>query len=264
MADFPFFFANQWLFGLTIAALLLGLAELGYRIGLRLYRAHDDARRCQISAVQGAILGLLGLLLGFTFSMAVNRYETRRQLVLKEANAVGTAWLRAGLLPEAQRTTTRELFRRFVETRLKYQKVADDPVQLAEGLRLCGEIEADLWQQAEAAGKVAPTPLTATFVLALNEMIDTDAERIDAHRNLLPAAVWVLLLIVAASGCLTSSYGSGAQGVRLGFTSVLLPLLISVVIIFIYDILHTHQGVVSVSQRPLIELLQTMQAQAGK
>ncbi|MDR3405007.1 MAG: hypothetical protein P4L99_21070 [Chthoniobacter sp.] len=264
MNDFPVIFRNQWLFGLFVALLLLGLAEMGYRIGLRLYARKDEARRSQIGGVQGAILGLLALLLGFTFSMAVSRYETRREMVLKEANAAGTAWLRAGLLPEAERAPARELLRRFVETRLKYQQVGYDPALLAEGLSLSTQIENELWQHAEGAARTAPTPITATFIVALNEMIDTDAARIDAHRNQLPVAVWVLLMIVAASGCLTSAYGSGAQGARSAFTSSLLPLLITVVIIFVYDLLHSHQGVVTISQAPLVELLKNMSLPAGK
>jgi hypothetical protein len=260
MNEPPLLFQNQWLFGLIIAALLLGLSEAGYRIGLRLYATKDEARRSQIGGVQGAILGLLGLLLGFSFSMAVSRYETRRAMVLKEANAVGTAWLRAGLLPEAQRGASKALLRRFVETRLKYQAVSYDRAALAEGLRLSAEIEGDLWKNAEAAAKAAPTPITAIYINALNDLIDTDAERIDAHRNQLPMAVWILLVVVASAGCLTSAYGSGAQGAHSGFTSAVLPVLISIVIVFIYDLLHTHQGVVTISQQPMIELLQTMQA----
>ena len=264
MNDIPIIFRNQWLFGLLVGVVLLGLAEAGYHIGLRLYATRDEARRTQISGVQAAVLGLLGLLLGFTFSMAVNRYELRRDMVLKEANAAGTAWLRASLLPETERAPARELLRRYVETRLEYQKVSDDPAQLAEGLRLSSEIEHDLWQQAEAAAKESPTPITATFINALNEMIDTDAERIAAHRNRIPTAVWVLLVLVSSVGCLTSAYGSGAQGARSAFTTFLLPLLITVVIVFIFDLMHTHQGVVSISQQPMLDLLKTMQAQAGK
>jgi hypothetical protein len=264
MTDLPWVFGNQWVFGAFVALVLLGLAEGGYRIGLRLYATADEARRSQISGVQGAILGLLGLLLGFTFSMAVNRFELRRDLVLREANAVGTTWLRTGLLPEAYRAPVKDLLRRFVENRLKYQKVAFDPAMLEEGLSVTGAIEKALWQQAEAAAKEAPTPITATFVEALNTMIDTAAERITSHRNRIPVAVWFLLLLVAAVGCLTSTYGSGALGARSAFTGLLLPLLITVVIILFFDIVHTHQGTVGISQLPLQELLQTMQAQAGK
>lgn len=264
MNDTPMLFRNQWLFGLFIAVILLALAEAGYRVGLRLYATKDEARRTQISGVQTAVLGLLGLLLGFTFSMSVNRYELRRDMVLKEANAAGTTWLRAGLLPEIERAPARDLLRRYVETRLEYQRVSDDPIQLATGLAQSGEIQRALWEQAERAAKEAPTSITATYINALNDLIDTDAERIAAHRNRIPTAVWVLLVFVSAVGCLTSAYGSGAQGARSAFTSFLLPFLITVVIIFIFDLMHTHQGVVSIGQEPMLDLLKTMQAPAGK
>lgn len=246
-----------------VALVLLGFAEIGYRLGLRLFVSRDEARREQIPGLQGAILGLTGLLLGFTFSMAVNRYEARREMVLEEANAVGTTWLRASLLPEAHRAPVKELLRRFVDVRLEYQKTSDDPARLAEGLRLGGEIEAQLWQHAEAAAQAAPTPITATFIVALNQMIDTDAARLDAGRNNIPTAVWLLLIIVTASGCLTSSYHSGAEGVRSYFTAIFLPLLMSTVIFMIFDLRRQHQGMVSVSQQPLLDLRQTMEA-AGR
>jgi hypothetical protein len=260
---FEFLLGNQWAFAVVIAAVLLSLSEVGYRIGLRLFATKDEARRSQIGGVQGAVLGLLALLLGFTFSMAVNRFELRRDLVLQEANAIGTTWLRAGLLPESHRAPVKELLRRFVAMRIKYQELTGDPAMLAEGLRRCAEIENDLWQHAEAAAREAPTPITATFIITLNEMIDLDTARVTAHRNTIPAAVWVLLVFVAACGCLTSAYGSGAQGARSSFTSAFLPLLITVVIVLVFDLMHTHQGVVSISQQPLIDLQKSMQAQGN-
>jgi hypothetical protein len=261
---FAFLFGNEWAFAILVAAVLLGLSEAGFRIGLRLYQAHDEARRSQISAVQGAVLGLLALLLGFTFSMAVNRFELRRDMVLKEANTVGTTWLRAGLLPEAHRGPVRDLLRRFVDVRIDFQRVSYDPAWLAEGLRQSAKLEDELWQHAEAAAKEAPTPITAAFILTLNEMIDTDTERVTAHRNTIPEAVWALLVFVAASGCLTSAYGSGAQAARSGFTSIFLPLLITVVIVLVYDLMNTHQGVVTISQQPMLDLQQSIRAQMGK
>ncbi|MFL6590492.1 MAG: hypothetical protein ACJ8M4_09990 [Chthoniobacterales bacterium] len=264
MSDLPFFPSNIWLFGFLVAAVLLAIAEGGYQLGLRLFSAKDEGRRSQIGGVQAAILGLLGLLLGFTFSMAVSRYEARRDLLLKEANCIGTTWLRASLLPEAQRAPVRELLLRFVRVRLETEKVSYDSGKLAEGLRRSAEIEKELWQQAEIAAKEAPTPITATFIVTLNEMIDTDAERVHAGRNRIPATVWVLLILVAACGCLTSAYGSGAQGARSAFTSAFLPLLISIVIFLIFDLRTSHQGMVSVSQEPMLDLEKMMQEQTGK
>jgi hypothetical protein len=251
-------FGDQWLVLLVVAALLLALAEAGFRVGLRLHATKDEPRRSQIGGVQGAVLGLLGLLLGFTFAMAVGRYDTRRELVLKEANAVGTTWLRAGLLPEAHRAPVKDLLRRYVDVRLKYEALSGDPAMRAEGIRLSAGIENELWRHAEAAAREAPTAVTVSFITTLNEMIDTDAERVAAHRNRIPSGVWVLLVFVAAFGCFTSSYGSGAQGARSAFTSVLLPGLITIVILLIFDLTHSRQGFIGINQQPLIDLQQSI------
>jgi hypothetical protein len=247
-------FENLWTFLLVVAIPLFCAAEVGYRVGLSLKKAKDEARRSQIGGVQGAVLGLLGLLIGFTFSMGVTRYESRRTLVLKEANAVGTTWLRAGLLPEAHRAPAKELLRRYVEVRLKYQALARDSGALSEGLRLSADLQNQLWQRAEAAAAEAPTPLTVSFINSLNEVIDTDAERVAAGRNQIPAGVWVLLIIVATSGCYISGYGSGAQGARSIFTTLFLPALITIVILLVFDLTHSLQGVIGISQQPLIDL----------
>jgi len=252
-------FNNQWTLLFVVIALLLGLAEVGYRIGLHLYKTKDEARRSQIGGVRGAVLGLLGLLLGFTFAMAVGRYETRRDLVLKEANAIGTTWLRAGLLPEAHRAPVKDLLTRYVEVRLRTQAIGRDRAKAVEGLRLSAQLQNEIWQQAEAAATESPTPLTVTFITALNEVIDTDAERIAAARNEIPTGVWMLLTLVAAFGCFTSGYGSGAQGARSIFTNLFLPALIAVVILLIFDLTHSHQGFIGISQQPLIDLLTSIQ-----
>ena len=86
-------FWNQWVVFLVQTLLCMGMAELGFRFGLHLYASHDEARKAQINGMQGAVLGLLALLLGFTFAMALTHYEARRALVLKEANAIGTSGL---------------------------------------------------------------------------------------------------------------------------------------------------------------------------
>src|SRR5882672_2785165 len=87
-------FTSQWLVIGTVSVVFLASAEIGFRLGLSLYRTKDDARKGQIGGIQGAMLGLLALLLGFTFAMAVSRYDEKRELVLQEANAIGTTYLR--------------------------------------------------------------------------------------------------------------------------------------------------------------------------
>lgn len=252
-------FSQQWSLFLAVTVLLLAFSEAGFRFGLRLYAAKDEGRKTQIGGVQGAVLGLLGLLLGFTFAMAVSHYDGRRGLVLKEANAIGTTWLRASLLPEAQVAPVKELLRRYTEARLNYQRLADDPAKLAEGLRVCAGLQAELWTHATAAAKEAPTPITATFIVALNETIDVDAERLAAGRARIPAGVWLLVIMVAACGCFTTSYGAGAEGERSTLGGVFLPLLFTVVIVLIFDLSHSRQGMITVSQQPMVDLLQSIQ-----
>jgi hypothetical protein len=96
-------FASELTAAIFASVLLIGVAEIAFRFGLRLHRQKDEARKEQIGAIQGAMLGMVGLMLGFTFAMGLTHYDTRRNLVVREANAVGTTYLRASLLPEAHR-----------------------------------------------------------------------------------------------------------------------------------------------------------------
>jgi hypothetical protein len=244
---------------LIVLAIMLGFAELGFRLGWRLHEKKDHARKGLIGGIQGAVLGLLGLLLGFTFAMAVQRYDTRRSLVVQEANAIGTTYLRASLLPDAHQAPVRELLRRYVELRLKYWPLVDDPAKLAEAMRLMGEVQAELWKHASEAAKEVPNDITAKFIEALNQTIDIDAERISALRAGIPRGVWLLLVMVAAFGCVTTSYGAGAEGTRSHLGTIFLPLLITVVIVLIFDISHSRVGLIQLGQQPLEDLQQSIQ-----
>jgi hypothetical protein len=251
--------AQEWAVLLCTAALLLVLSEAGFRFGLRLHAAHDEARKKQIGGIQGAVLVLVGLLLGFTMAMAVNRYDLRRDLVVKQANAISTTFLRASLLPNAHQAPVRDALRRYVDVKLKYPPFADNPAKPAEGTRLSADLEAELWKHATAAANEAPTNITGTFIVSLNEMIDTEAERIAAGRARIPDGVWLLVIVVAGFGCFTTSYNAGAQGARTKLASVFLPLLLTVVIVLIFDLAHPRQGLIRTSQQPLIDLQQSIQ-----
>jgi hypothetical protein len=251
-------FANQWVVCLLTAVLLLALAEAGFRLGLRLHAAKDQARKGPIGGIQGAVLGLLGLLLAFTFSIAVERYNTRRHLVLLEANNIGTTYLRGSLLPDGHQGPVKDLLRRYVDVRLKYQPLADDPAMFGEGIRSSAEIQTELWKHATEAAKEAPNPITATFIESLNETIDSDSKRITAGRAGIPSGVWLLVVMVAAFACITTGYGVGAEGARATLGSVFLPLLITAVIVLIFDLSHPRQGLIGISQQPLIDLQQSM------
>ena len=247
-------FPTQWHVLVIAGVLLLVSAELGFRWGRRLFIDRDEARKSQIGAVQGAVLGLLGLLLGFTFSMAVQRYETRRALVVGEANAIGTALLRTDFLPAAQVREASGLLARYVEARLAFHAAGRSAEAVARAEQETADLQRQLWRVAVEAGRESPTPLTAMFVSALNDVIDLDAERFAAMRNRVPGVVWLLLLGVASCGCLTSGYAAGATGKRAVFPMVILPVMLSAVMLILVDMSLERRGMIGVDQEPLRRL----------
>jgi len=252
-------FAQQWLTFVVVSVLLLGAAESGYRFGLLLYRANDIARIGQISGTQNAMLGLLSLLIGFTFVMAEGRYETRRGLVVQEANAIGTTYLRASLLPEPHKQEVENLLRRYVDLRLDFYNAGEDKVKLAAAEQAATQIHRKLWTQAVAAGQSIPSPIVATFITSLNETIDLDATRQNALHARVPVAVWLLVLAVAICGCFVTGLGAGASNERSAFANGLLPLLITVAVMLIADLDRPRGGLIRIDQGPLLNLKQSLQ-----
>jgi hypothetical protein len=252
-------FFNQWMVLLVVTGLLLVLAESGYRFGLGALRRDAETAKGHSGAVQGAVLGLLGLLLGFSFAMSVGRYDARRSLVVEEANSIGTTWLRAEFLPAPHDNAVRELLLRYTHLRVERFKSGEEPEKSASFRREVADLHQSLWAEGAAAAKAQPSPLTASFITSLNETIDLDATRMAALRNHVPGTVWLLLLVVAGCGAWASGYGSGTSGVRSVFNQSIFPLLIGVVITLITDIDRPRKGIIGVSQQPMEELLDSIQ-----
>lgn len=250
---------SDWAILLSVGAILLLATEFGYRIA----RLHSPERRSlhreQSGVLQGALLGLLGLLLGFTFAMAVGRYETRKQLVLDETNAIGTAWLRAGLLSAASRDALRSLLADYVAARIEGAAVMVDSAAFAEQTARSERDQAAMWQTIVIETKTHDTPATALFTSALNDLIDLDAKRQAASRNHVPLTVWVLLLLVSSTVCWTTGYSSGLREAgRHGLPMIILPLLFAVVITIVADLDNPRRGLIKVSQQGMLELEKTL------
>ena len=251
-------FATQWRVLVFAIALTIVATEVGFLFGLRLHRAKDSVRSAQIGVVEGGILGLLGLLLGFTFAMAVGRYEARRELVVREANAIGTTFLRASFLPDSHKAAVADLLRRYLELRVEFYESGEDRRLTDATEQRVAALQKELWSHAVAAGKESPSPILATFINSLNDMFDMDALRYEALKNHVPGVVWLLVLGVAACGCCAAGYGAGAGGLRGGFSNIALPLLIAVAITLIADLDRPRGGLIRISQRPLMDLQQSL------
>lgn len=251
-------FVNQWAVILLTSVVLLALAEFGYRFGAASRRKNPDNAQSHSGSVQGAVLGLLGLLLGFSFAMAVGRFDARRALVVQEANSISTTWLRTDFLPGPYKNQVRDLLIRYAHLKLDGFDAANDRDELARTANEIAEIHTQLWQNASDASVERNTPVLATFITSLNETIDLDSLRKSALRNHVPGAVWLLLFLVAGCGAWASGYGSGSGGVRSFFNQFLFPLLIAVVITLISDIDRAHKGLIGMNRAPLEELVESM------
>lgn len=252
-------FINQWAVLLLTSVILLVLAEVGYRFGAFSRKKNPEAAQGHSGSVQGAVLGLLGLLLGFSFAMAVGRFDARRALVVEEANFIGTTWLRTDFLPGPYKGQVRDLLVRYTQLKVEAFDSSSDNEELERSRDEIAEIHQQLWQNAADASVERNTPVLATFITSLNETLDLDSLRKAALRNHVPGAVWLLLLLVAGCGAWASGYGSGTVGVRSTFNQFLFPLLIAVVITLIADIDRTHKGLIGMNRAPLVDVLESMQ-----
>jgi hypothetical protein len=195
--------------------MLLFLA-VGRRLGIR-RRAHEtEGAATGARVVEGAVFGLLGLLVAFTFSGAAARFDIRRQLIVEETNAIGTAYLRLDLLPTASQPALRARFRQYVEARLTaYRKLPDIAAAQAEETRAT-QVQGDIWRQAVAAGQEAGSPQAMMLLLpALNAMINLTTTRTLATRMHPPTLIFGMLFGLALASALLAGYGmAGTQSHR--------------------------------------------------
>ena len=246
------------LWGLFLAILLLVLlsVEGGYRLGQYRRRRSEEEKEAPVGAMVGATLGLLAFLLAFTFGLAATRFDTRRQVLLDEANAIGTTYLRAGMLPD-RREAIRTLLRDYVDTRLEAVRSGN----VTEGIRRAEHLHDQLWAQAVALGETHPTSIVVgLFIQSLNEVIDLHAKRVTAGlRNRIPGAIWVALLAVAVLSLAAMGYHAGLSRTSRSLAALAVALTFSTVIGLIADLDRPQEGVLKVSQQALIDLQQSMQ-----
>lgn len=245
-------------------ALFLGMLlflETGYRLGRRQRARDPEGAESGIGTVNGAVFGLLGLLVAFTFSGAASRFDARRQLIIEEANNIGTAWLRIDLLPPETQDAMRGLFRRYLDSRLAtYRKLPDLAAARAE-LAESAKLQQEIWRRSVAACEASQDNATTTLVLsALNAMIDITTTRTEASRIHPPAIIFALLFGVGLGCSFLAGYGMAGNRRRswshiIGFAGTLA---LSVYVIF--EIEYPRLGLIRVDamDQLLVELRQSM------
>lgn len=240
---------------LFFAAILAVASEAGFHLGRKAESRTQEKAKSELGVVEGGILAVLGLLLGFTMSMAVTRFEVRKQLVLDEANAIGTSYLRTRLLPAPEGPEIADLLRQYVAVRLRYGDVGDDLDRLQAMREQAERLQNEFWNLAVAYGQKDPSPVKAGLLLqSLNQVIDLESARWMAFHNYVPRAVIYVNCIVALFAATLVGYAFGREGRRQVFSTTLLVIAITVVLAVIVDLDRPRQGFIKVSQQPLVDL----------
>jgi len=251
--------------GLFAFALFVGtliLLNIGRRIGARHLASDPKGARIGTGTIEAAVFALLGLLIAFTFSGAVSRFDARRHLIVEEANAIGTAYLRLDLLPAGAQPALREEFRRYVEYRLDiFRKLSDVRAATAE-LTVATQMQKKIWSQAFAASHAEGAASSAQVLLlpALNQMIDITTTRTMALQLHPPLIIFGMLFLVALASALLAGY-SMAAGKRLKWLHVIgFALVIALTVYVILDIEFPRFGLIRVDafDQAMVDLLESM------
>jgi hypothetical protein len=250
---------NYSLLAIFLASLVFILAatEIGRRLGAQSGNKGSNTA----SMLAGAALGLLALMIGFTFAMTLSRFEARRDALLKEANAIGTTALRARMLPENQRREIFALLQDYVKIRLDLTEGALSGAELTSAIDRSNALQEKLWQQAMAAAAANETMVPAgLFIQTLNEMIDAQETRLTALRNRVPDVVILALFAVAAVAGAFAGYASVLETGRAVIAVYVMGLVVTSVIMLILDLDRPTAGFIDVSQQPMIDVARSIAA----
>jgi len=244
---------------LIAVASFVGSLEVGYRLGRRRHNSSNDPEKSHSNALQGATLGLLALLFGFTFAMAVSRFDNRKSVIMEQANAIGTAELRSRNLEPSYSERAAPLFRAYVQAWMDYRSAIIDLDAIKDAEQRAFRIENELWSIAREASLANPqSHPAALFTVALNDVIDMHEKRHRSIQDRVPDAVIFLLFGVSVLALGQVAYSSGLNGRRWQASNVTFALMIALVLIVILDIDRPRRGFIQVSQDSMLRLQQSL------
>jgi hypothetical protein len=252
-----------WVVFIVTVVLVLLSVYIGYKIGNHVHRKRAGAGGPAAGSIVAASLGLLAFMLAFTFGIASNRYDTRKQLVLKEVNTIGTTYLRANMLPEPPRAEARELLREYVKLRasLISRENWNNPEKIQRIIDESEAIQDRLWTQVEYLGREHPgSEVVSLYIASLNEMIDLHTERVVvALQYHIPGAIWGALYLLTILTFSLVGFEIGMAGGGNIWVSLIIALIFSTVILLIADLDRPMQGNITVSQLPMKQLMEKME-----
>lgn len=247
---------------IVLFVVVLACLRGGWWLGRRHYRIAGEGAHDGLGAVEGAVFGLMGLLVAFTFTGAADRFDDRRQLITEEVNAVSTAWLRLDLLPDKARESVRDLFRQYLDARIKAYRELGDGAATPESKQPIIAIQQRIWAELQAAVREDRSmPIAQTVLPIVNEMFDIAEERYWMTQRHPPMAIFVILTLMVLVSALLAGFGmaKAPQLSRLhvfGFAAVT-----TIALYLIIDLEFPRLGLVRVDNfdREVLELRDSMQ-----
>jgi hypothetical protein len=220
-------------------------------------RSTAEQQRDDFTVIQGATLTLLGLIIGFTFSMALDRYEQRKIYEEEEANAIGTEYVRAELLPAAEAARVQRLLRDYLDQRVLFYTTRDEQ-KIAEIGAATARLQSELWAAVKSPALAQPTPLMALAAAGMNDVLNSQGYTQASWWNRIPFSAWLMMSIIAV--CATMLVGVGTRnGAGFSRLMLVLPVIISMAFFLIADIDSPRHGIIRVVPQNLLSLAHSLQ-----
>jgi len=246
--DFP-----SLVFALSFVAMCLS-AWVG--VSFRRRQPLEEDERQDLDVIVAATLTLLGLIIGFSFSMAISRYDQRKTYEEAEANAIGTEYVRADLLPAAQAARVRELLMNYLDQRILFYKSRDaDECRQIDVVTT--HLQTDLWSSVKAPAAAQPTPVVALAVSGMNDVLNSQGYTQAAWWNRIPIAAWCLMAVVAICANMLVGYASHRAQARVS-PLLVLPFVLGMAFFAIADIDSPRRGIIRVQPQNLISVAQSL------
>ena len=242
---------------LLFVVLFLGLTAAAW-IGARFSwgRLKDEVERADFGIIVSATLTLLGLIIGFSFAMAVSRYDQRKNYEEAEANAIGTEYVRADLLPAAEAARVRALLLDYVDQRVLFYTVTDEAQQQQINTRTA-KLQGELWSLAQTQAVAQPTPVNALVVAGMNDVLNAQGYAQAAFWNRIPAAAWALMVLIAVFSNVMVGIGATSSKAHPSLLWML-PLIVAVAFFLIADLDAPRSGVIHVKPLNLNALAESL------
>jgi hypothetical protein len=251
MLNMPFLYFLPTVFVLWLAA------RLG--VALRRRRPLADDEKEDFGVVQAATLTLLALIIGFSFSMATSRYDLRKNYEEAEANAIGTEWVRAGLLPAPDAARVRTQLRRYTDLRIAFYRTRNSS-ELQQVNADTAQLQNDMWNTVQVPALQQPTPVTALAVSGMNDVLNSQGYTQAAWWNRIPTSAWALLIVTAICCNVLIGYGARNDRGRVVLLTVF-PIVVSISFLLIADIDAPRGGLIRVKPQNLVALADSLPKQ---